>query len=136
FDPDGNGRGEPVARHRKPALPPQAMASPPTGDEFEAPTLGRQWQWQANPQPEWAALEQGGLRLRSVPAPAEARNLWPVPSLLLQKPAAPAFVTTTRLTLHARSEGEHAGLLVMGSEYAWLGLERAVDGIELVHRIA
>ncbi|HEY5807073.1 MAG TPA: family 43 glycosylhydrolase, partial [Povalibacter sp.] len=56
-DPDKDGKGEPVLRHRKPDIgktyPP---AAPQTSDEFTAPTLGLQWQWNANPQADWASL--------------------------------------------------------------------------------
>ncbi len=40
WDPDGNGRGEPVTRWRKPALPPQPAAAPPTSDELDGDALG------------------------------------------------------------------------------------------------
>ncbi len=39
WDPDGNGRGEPVTRWRKPALPPQPVVVPASSDEFDSQQL-------------------------------------------------------------------------------------------------
>ena len=125
LDPDGDGTGEPVLTYRKPAVPGRtAVAEPATTDEFAGP-LGQQWQWQANPQPTWlaaSAAAPGRLRLVAVPPPAEAKNLWLVPNLLLQKLPAPQFTATTKLTFQPRNEGEQAGLVVLGLDYASLTL--------------
>ena len=123
-DPDGDGTGEPVLTHRKPNVPPQPRATPATSDEFGANRLGGQWQWHANPQVGWALPNgpQGFLRLYSVPVPADYINLWQVPNLLLQKLPAESFTATTRLTFTPRFAGEKAGLLIMGLDYAYLGL--------------
>lgn len=136
WDPDGNGRGEPVARWRKPALAPQPAAVPASSDELEAGPLGLQWQWQANPDPAWWSLSDvpGSLRLFAQPLPEGATNLWPVASLLLQKPPAEAFEVTTEMTFPAERPGERAGLLVLGTDYAWVGVERTPAGRALVLR--
>ena len=136
WDPDGNGRGEPVARWRKPAGPPSPPAEPPSSDEFDGPSLGLQWQWPANPDAAWASLEDGSLRLGVQPLPAGARNLWPVPSLLLQKAPAESFVVTAEMAFAPASDGERAGLVVFGSDYAWVGVERSGGRRLLVMRAA
>jgi beta-xylosidase len=86
-----------------------------------------QWQWQANPEATWWSLVEapGTLRLFPQPLPAEASNLWPVAALLLQKPPAESFCATTELTFEPKLEGERAGLLVFGSDYAWIGITRS-----------
>ena len=132
-DPDGDGTGEPVMEFRMPrvgrAYPPVV---PQTSDEFGAAALGPQWQWEANPRPEWSSLTErpGVLRLRG--QPRGAGNLWTVPSLLLQKLPAPEFTATTRIDFHGAAPGERAGLLLMGLDYAYLALERTAGGVELV----
>jgi len=138
WDPDGNGRGEPVTRWRKPALPSQPTAVPPSSDEFDSETLGLQWQWQANPDAAWWSLTDhpGSLRLLAQPLSADGANLWPVPSLLLQKPPAEAFSLTTELTFAPQRIGERAGLIVFGTDYAWVGVERQASGLRVVYRIA
>jgi hypothetical protein len=66
------------------------------------------------------------------PLPDGATNLWPVASLLLQKPPAEAFVVTTELRVHRMREGERAGLVVFGTDYAWVGVEQARSGRAIV----
>jgi beta-xylosidase/pectin methylesterase-like acyl-CoA thioesterase/lysophospholipase L1-like esterase len=133
-DPDGNGRGEPVTRWRKPALPPQPTAVPPGSDEFDGGRLGLQWQWQANPDGTWWSLTEvpGALRMFVQPLPEGAGNLWPVASLLLQKPPAEAFQVTTEMTFDPERIGELAGLVVFGTDYAWIGVERTPTGRAVV----
>ena len=136
-DPDGDGRGQPVLTYRKPAVPgqPQPLATPPTSDEFDTNALGRQWQWHANPQLGWAfpSGPQGYLRLYSVPLPADYKNLWQVPNLLLQKLPAERFTATTKLTFTPRFEGEKAGLLMMGLDYAHLSLTNRGGKLQLAY---
>jgi len=134
WDPDGNGRGEPLPRWRKPALPPQPTAVPPSSDEFESSRLGLQWQWQANPDRAWWSLSEvpGSLRLLPQPLPEGAANLWPMASLLLQKPTAPSFQVTTEMTFVPERLGERAGLVVFGTDYAWIGIERKPAGPAVV----
>ena len=134
-DPDGDGTGEPVAEWRKPVVGrASARASSRTGpqaaDAFDAPRLGLQWQWQANPVPAWYALSArpGALRLYAQPMPTGAANLWPVPNLLLQKLPAPAFSATTRVATAFAEVGETAGLVMMGQDYAYVAVRRRADG--------
>jgi beta-xylosidase len=61
-DPDGDGKGEPVLVHAKPNVGrTYPVAAPQTSDEFEGAALGLQWQWNANPRPEWAVLICGKI---------------------------------------------------------------------------
>jgi beta-xylosidase/pectate lyase len=135
-DPDGDGRGEPVRTHAKPKVPAAARVEvPETSDEFGAGRLGLQWQWQANPRDSWWSLAAapGALRLFSRPAPVPG-NLWVVPNLLLQKLPAETFVATAALRFAPKAEGESAGLLISGPDYAWVGLRRVEGQMRLVVR--
>ncbi len=133
IDADGDGTGEPVIVHPKPHLPAVTPVVPATGDEFDSPALGLQWQWQANPAPGWHSLtaRPGWLRLHGQPEPKPA-NLYHSPALLLQKFPAPSFRITTRLELKPQASGESAGLIVFGYAYAWIGLHARDSGIALV----
>ncbi len=137
WDPDGNGRGEPVTRWRKPVLAPQPTAVPPSSDEFESERLGLQWQWQANPDGTWWSLTEppGALRLFAQPLAGGAENLWPVASLLLQKASAESFQVTTEMSFLPTRSDERAGLLVFGTDYAWVGVERTPAGRAVVLKI-
>jgi beta-xylosidase len=55
------------------------------------------------------------------------------PSILAQKLPAPAFVVDTRVELVDPAEGDRAGLILNGVQYAWLGLRRRNGATELVH---
>jgi beta-xylosidase len=87
--------------------------------------LGLQWQWQANPKPDWLSLtaKSGSLRLFAQPEPKPG-NLYDAPFLLLQKFPALEFTVTAKLELAPKGEGDSAGLIVFGYDYAWLGLKQ------------
>jgi beta-xylosidase len=129
--PGTSGIGEPVLSHAIPNMPRQPSAVPPTSDEFKGPKLGLQWQWQANPRPDWIEFSpNAGLRLHAVASPGA--SLWDVPNLLMQKFPAPAFVVTTKLEASALQVGEESGLVVFGYDYAWVGFRRSAAGLRLV----
>ena len=132
-DADGDGKGEPVLVHTKPSDAGRSVAVPATSDEFEGAKPGLQWQWQSNPRNEWSSLtaRPGSLRLQCVPL-ATANSHWNAAHLLMQKFPAPAFVATTWLHFSPKAEGEAAGLIVFGDDYAWLGLRKTGDRQRLV----
>lgn len=133
----GDG-GEPVASHKKPEVGAKvALATPVESDEFDGAKLGLQWQWQANPQPGWAlpAPNTGTLRLTCVDPQRELHNLWDASNLLLQKFPGPAFTVTTKLTFTGLNDGERAGLVVFGSDYATLALERRGTDVVLTQNV-
>jgi beta-xylosidase len=132
-DTDGDGKGEPVLQYKKPGVGKNWMVTTPAeSDEFEN-GIGLQWQWQANPKPYWAIVSEGALRLYSYQVPDSARNFWEVPNLLLQKFPAEKFTATTKLEFKPTVDGERTGLIVMGTDYANLSLEKKPDGIYLFY---
>ncbi len=134
-DLDGNGVGEPVLHCPKPGIGHGSpVAIPQTSDKFESPTLGRQWQWQANFSEEWFSLSarKNRLRLFAIPPPQNAKNLWPVPNLLLQKLPAQKFTATTKLDFSELAVGTKAGLIMMGLDYSYLAVERTVVDFRLL----
>ena len=135
-DADGDGCGEPVASWRKPAIAGNhPIATPPESDLFDAPTLGLQWQWHANPDEWWSYCDSasGTLSLYSVPLPKEYHNLWDLPNLLLQKFPSNRFKATAKLTFLPSDaiNGERTGLVVMGMDYGMLSLEKTDKGFTL-----
>ncbi len=131
IDEDGDGCGEPVRKYRKPALPVQPIETPVESDEFDNIALGLQWQWHANYDYRFGyPTSLGYLRLVSHYLPANETNMWDVPNLLLQKFPAPQFVARTRLLFCPVVEGERSGLIVMGRDYAYIGVRK--DGKEMV----
>ncbi len=135
-DRNGDGIGEPVDTFRKPASRVKsAVRTPADSDEFDGRTLGLQWQWHANPQLGWyfPNPSDGELRLYCRNRPEGWRNLSDNGNLLLQKINAPTYTATTKLRFHPSYEGDRAGLIVMGHDYATIGL-RYADGRLLVER--
>jgi beta-xylosidase len=129
------GAGQPVLTHAKPVAGFPAKA-PATSDEFERPALGLQWQWNANPEPGWYSLEErpGYLRLRTQPL-AAGPGVRSAPSILAQKLPATSFVVDTRVELRDAVDGDRAGLILNGLQYAWLGLRRRAGTTELVYAV-
>ena len=135
-DSDGDGIGEPVLTHRKPASRvPSPVKTPADSDEFASRTLGLQWQWHANPERRWMFTNpsEGTIRLWCRAHDEAWRNLSDNGNLLLQKVNAPDYTATTKLRFCPSYEGDRAGLIVMGHDYATLGL-RYADGKILVEQ--
>ncbi|MDR0688621.1 MAG: glycoside hydrolase 43 family protein [Prevotellaceae bacterium] len=135
-DKDGDGCGEPVMAYKKPDVgATYPIATPAESDEFDGDRIGLQWQWHANPRPWWAYLNRGKkqLRLFSVPLPEGEQNLWGAGNLLLQKFPAPDFrvIAKVKLTPSKRLDGERAGLVIMGVDYASIFVQKAPDGLAL-----
>lgn len=139
IDNDKDGKGEPVLTYRKPNTgPAQPIENPAESDEFNTNQLGSQWQWMANSKAHWNYMypAKGVLRLFSAQAPADAKNLWFVPNVLLQKFPADEFTATTKFEFKPNVKlEEKAGLTVMGLSYANLGIRHKKDGDYLVYSI-
>jgi beta-xylosidase len=133
-DFDGNGIGEPVSTHAKPNVgATHPVAVPQTTDEFGEPAMAPQWQWYANPEAGWASRDDrpGWLRLTPVAIAGGEPNLHNQPNILLQKLPAPDFTVTTKLDAAALTGDAKAGLIVMGFDYAYLGVSRAGAGLRV-----
>ncbi len=134
-DHDGNGIGEPVARHPKPAVGRGSpVVIPQTSDEFDAARLGLQWQWPANYEDGWYSLTARKGWLRLFARPAAQPGLAHTPHLLLQKFPARSFTVETSLELSPAADGEEAGLVVMGRAHAAIALRRSEGAEEVIFR--
>lgn len=134
-DRDGDGVGEPVMQHAKPAGKDRGVMNPATTDEFNGRALGLQWQWNANFSPDWYTLaaRPGQLRLFAQEA-ADGASLRDVPSVLTQKFPAPVFAADTVVSLSG-AEDQRAGLVVLGIRYAWLGVRRHGNATQVVSAV-
>lgn len=128
-DKDGDGKGEPVLTYKKPNVgKTYPVATIADSDEFNDKQLGLQWQWQANAKPYWAYPSNGVLRLFSYQLADSTKNYWEVPNLLMQKFPAEVFTATTKLSFKPRLEGERAGLIIFGTNYAYVSIVKKADG--------
>jgi len=136
IDPDGDGIGQPVMTYKKPNVgKTYPVETPVESDEFGSSFLGLQWQWQANPQPTWlfTDVHKGVLKLYTSKIPEEAKNLWDVPQLLMQKFPADEFTVTTKVNFkpNPKLENEKTGLVIMGRSYAQISIESKKGGLYL-----
>lgn len=132
-DTDGDGCGEPVHEYRKPNIDKTVgIVTPAESDEFNSTELGLQWQWHANYQDTFGfTTNMGYMRIYSHILSPEFVNFWEVPNLLLQKFPAEEFTATTKLKVSAKDDGQMSGLIVMGWDYAYLGVEKSGEGFIL-----
>lgn len=137
IDTNGDRIGEPVTKFKKPNVGKSfPMVSPPDSDEFNEPKLGLQWQWHANPKVHWGFPSTLGFyTLNCIPKPKEAVNLFNVPNLLLQKFPNDNFTATTKIEFNSYSDGDEAGLVIMGLDYNYLKIKKTNGKIFLSQMI-
>jgi beta-xylosidase len=121
--------GEPALTYKKPVTgKPFPAATPQESDEFNSERLGLQWQWHANPGQAWAFPSTNGyLRIYGQYYPENFSNCWDIPSLLLQKFAAPEFTATAKISAVLRNDGDKAGIIIMGQDYSCIALVKKDD---------
>ena len=126
-------KGEPVLTYNKPKSSSSVVVNPVESDEFNTTTLGKQWQWHANYHQFFGMPTAfGTMRLYTHKLDADAKSLWNVPNMLLQKTPADQFTVTTKVQLAARADGQFGGLIMMGLDYSALVVKRVGDEFQLV----
>lgn len=125
--------GQPVLKYKKPNVgKTYPVNNPVESDEFNTPTLGKQWQWHANyDQTFGMPTPNGFFRLFCHRQSADYKNLWEAGNLLLQKTPADNFTATAKLTMTAKDEQQYGGIIVMGMDYSSIVLRRVGDKFEL-----
>lgn len=133
---DIKGTGEPVLTHQKPNVGKTfPIETPAESDEFETPLLGKQWQWQANPDGTWLMpSKHGHLTLYTQQVPEDYKNLLDIPNILTQKFPAEEFMATTKMRLigNEKVENERAGFAVVGEDYSQLYIKQG-QGKQTLH---
>jgi xylan 1,4-beta-xylosidase len=98
-------------------------------DDFNAGKLNPLWQWNHVPDDtKWSLKEKAGvLRLHSLPAVSfyTARNS------LCQRNPGPESTMTVELDSAGMAAGDTAGLGLLSSPYAWIGVVKSADGTAL-----
>lgn len=124
IDKDGDGCGNPVKKYKKPIL---AKAD----KSEDTPML---YQWHANYRDMYGfPSDNAMMRLYGHRVSKDFVNMWEVPNLWLQKFPAEQFSMTSKVRISAKSssEGVSSGIIVMGWDYARLGLEKTGDKFEI-----
>lgn len=125
-DKDGDGCGDPVSRYRKPKTDKTyPIETPVESDEFDTRKLGLQWEWHANYQDVFGfTTNMGYARIYGHELSPHFKNFWEVPNLLMQKFPAEEFTATAKLKVSAKADGQLSGLIIMGWDYSWIGVEK------------
>ena len=126
-------KGEPVTIYRKPKSSSDVIVNPAESDAFDAPTLGKQWQWHANYDEKFGtATAFGTYRIYTYKLSDGWKNFWEVPNMLLQKTPADNFTVTTKLRFTSKADGQMGGLIMMGLNYAALVVKRVGKTFQLL----
>jgi beta-xylosidase len=98
-------------------------------DNFNGGKMNRHWQWNHVPEDsKWSLTENPGvLRLHSLPA----KNFWTARNSLCQRPPGPESIMTVELDTTGLVAGDHAGLALLSSPYAWIGIVKSADNSTL-----
>lgn len=125
-DKDGDGCGDPVSRYRKPKTgKTYPIETPVESDEFDTRKLGLQWEWHANYQDVFGfTTNMGYVRIYGHELSPHFKNFWEVSNLLMQKFPAEEFTATAKLKVSAKDDGQLSGLIIMGLDYSWIGVEK------------
>jgi len=98
-------------------------------DAFTGPRLANVWQWNHVPvDARWSLTARPGcLRLSSLPA----SDFWNARNTLTQRTIGPESTATVELDPAGLQEGDVAGLALLNSPYAWIGIRRTAEGLFL-----
>ena len=116
FVPDRSPK--PIAGH--------VFAEPPSSDDFSAPTLGLQWQWNHNPDDsQWSLRQrQGFMRLHAT----QADGIWTARNTLTQKGQGPRMRAIVKLDMTGIEAGDICGLGSFGKYNAQLSVVGGAKG--------
>lgn len=98
-------------------------------DHFDGPKLNPHAQWNHVPDDtNWSLTEKPGvLRLHSLPA----KDFYSARNSLCQRPPGPESIMTVELDTSGLAVGDTAGLGLLSSPYAWIGVARTAEGTAL-----
>jgi xylan 1,4-beta-xylosidase len=98
-------------------------------DNFDGGKLNPVWQWNHVPDDtKWSLTEKPGvLRLHSLPA----GDFFSARNSLCQRPPGPESIMTVELDTSGLADGDTAGLALLSSPYAWIGVVKSANGTTL-----
>ena len=127
--------GQPVMTYHKPnvkAVDAEIPCYLEASDEFDSEKLNLMWQWLGNPKEDFYSLTErmGFLRLYCKNPSGNANPiLWGNANVLTQKLVCPYFSAESCLYVKGLREAEQVGMVMMGGDYAYLGV-RVINGVK------
>ena len=126
-------KGEPVTTYRKPKASDTRIVNPLESDEFNTPTMGKQWEWHANYDEKFGVPTAfGTFRIYTYKLSENWKNFWEVPNMLLQKTPADEFTVTAKIRFTSKADGQLGGLIMMGHNYQALVVKRIGKEFQLL----
>lgn len=129
--------GHAVIKYKKPNVgKTYPIKELPTSDEFDSATLGMQWGWNHNPDPDkWSLTTRHGY-LRLITS-GLATNLTLARNTLTQRPLIKYALDqptkgTAKLDVSHMKDGDEAGLAVFQMPYAYIAIRRSKDSRSIV----
>jgi beta-xylosidase len=94
-------------------------------DNFDSGKLNPLWQWNHVPDDtKWSLTEKPGvLRLHALPA----GDFFSARNSLCQRPPGPESIMTVELDTSGLADGDTAGLALLSSPYAWIGVVKSAE---------
>jgi beta-xylosidase len=98
-------------------------------DNFNGSILNPHWQWNHVPtDSKWSITEKKGvLRLHSLPA----TDFYNARNTICQRPPSPESIMTVELETSGMVTGDTAGLGLVSTPYAWIGVAKTAEGMSL-----
>jgi len=98
-------------------------------DHFDSGKLNPHWQWNHVPNDtKWSITEKPGvLRLHSLPA----SDFYAARNSICQRPPSLESIMTVELDTSGMVAGDTAGLALLSSPYAWIGVVKSAEGVTL-----
>ena len=126
-------KGEPVTTYRKPKTSDTRIVNPVESDEFNTPTMGKQWEWHANYDEKFGVPTAfGTFRIYTYKLSEDWKNFWEVPNMLLQKTPADEFTVTAKIRFTSKADGQMGGIIMMGHNYQALVVKRMGKEFQLL----
>ncbi|MCR5100587.1 MAG: glycoside hydrolase 43 family protein [Butyrivibrio sp.] len=106
-----------------------------SSDDFEGGIYGLQWQWLANHYENFVRKNDNkGLILNALKLYTDEEPvLWKCPNVLTQKLVCPEFEMEIEIDIDGLSNGDKAGVIMMGGQYAYAAVSLRNDKYELCY---
>jgi len=130
-NPNEDNCGEPAITHKKPAVNKQDdILSLDASDDFVNGRYNLIWQWLGNHFDDFFSKtdKDNGLRLFALnPSGDEVPTIWRSSNVLTQKMVCPYFETDIRFDYSGLQDGDRAGCVMMGGQYACVYVSKNAD---------
>ncbi len=127
FNPGKGGMTEKILQ---PDLPPVPVATIPSHDDFND-SISRGWYFERIPDQKFYTVSKGRLLLKLLP---ESIDSLVSPALLMRMNKSMQFSGTTRLIFSTNKKNEHAGLVLLRNNQAYVSIIKTASSLQVITR--